>query len=144
MSVKYSASAVRGGRGAVGPCIVLGDGHPVLGYAVRLAPGLMISCLLSPPDGVGDKKEPCHAQVGASSVKPTPAEGLLNTQSWRSYGEAAEDRAPACRQLPSSFLAPQQAGQSLPFSLSSRCTRQDTESYLDLLHDLAVVQASQP
>lgn len=126
------------GRGAVGPGIVLGHGHPVLGPAVCLAPGLIISCLLSPPDGVGDKEETCLAQVGASSVKPIPAEGLLNTQSWRSCGGAAEDRAPACRLLPSSFLVPQQAGQSLPFSLSSLCTRQDPESYSDLLHDLAV------
>lgn len=107
------------------PGIVLGDGYPVLGPDVRLAPGLMISCLLSPPDGVGDWRDPCLAQAEATSVLPIPAEGLLSTQSWRScggHGRGGRGPRPATRSSARPPLPPP-GGQNLPFSLFSHCPR---------------------
>lgn len=119
-------------EGRVEPGIVLGDGHPGLGPDVRLVQSLMISCLLSSPDGVGDRREPCLAQVGASSVEPTTAEGLLSTQPRGSCGGCCRGGPQAC-----SCQHPPAGWPSIPPLLS---LPQDTVFGSDLSHDLAVAQ----
>lgn len=94
---KYPARSVVTKGGGWWSWCCLGGRHPVLGPDVCSAPpGLIISCLLSPLDGVGDPREPCLGGWGGA-VQPTPAEGLQSTQCWRNYGGCGRGQGPhAC------------------------------------------------
>lgn len=79
--------------------------------------------------------------MGASSVQPIPAEGLLNTQSWRSCGEchreAAEEAWTSGLQVAVAGALPWPPEPSF-FPLLS--VPQETVFFSDMPHDLAAAQ----